>query len=96
VKISYDPAANAIYVQVARVQSGAAGETEVAVDGTIIDTDARGTPRGYEFLHARDRPVSLTGLPADVTAALSDFLSSGALAAAAPVERDYPGTGSPS
>jgi uncharacterized protein YuzE len=96
VKISYDPAANAIYVQVARVQSGDAGATEVAEDGTIIDTDARGTPRGYEFLHARDRPVSLSGLPADVAAALSDFLSSGALAAAAPVERDYPGTGPPS
>jgi uncharacterized protein YuzE len=84
-----DPDANAIYVRLADVQDVGAGETLVDDDGVIIDTDADGKPRGYEFLSVRDRPVPLSNLPEPVARALSEFVSSGALAGEVPVERQY-------
>jgi len=65
------------------------GETLVGEDGTIIDTDAHGKPRGYEFLMVREKPLSLTNLPDQVAVALSDFISSGVLGAEDSVERQY-------
>jgi uncharacterized protein YuzE len=88
-KISYDPAANSIYVTVADGQDVGFGETRVGEDGTIIDTDAQGKPRGYEFLMVREKPLSLTNLPGQVAVALSNFISSGALGSADSVERQY-------
>ena len=87
--ISYDPVANSIYVTVADGQEVGFGETLVGEDGTIIDTDAQGKPRGYEFLMVREKPLSLTDLPGQVARALSDFLSSGALDAEDSIERQY-------
>jgi uncharacterized protein YuzE len=88
-KISYDPAANAIYVQLADSRDVGAGETLVDDDGVIIDTDTNGKPRGYEFLTVRDRPVPLNSLPGPVARALSEFISSGVLGSEVPVERQY-------
>jgi uncharacterized protein YuzE len=89
VRISYDPAANSIYVTVADSQDVGPEETLVSEDGAIIDTDAHGKPRGYEFLLVREKPLSLTNLPSQVALSLSDFVSSGALSAADSVERQY-------
>jgi uncharacterized protein YuzE len=88
-KITYDPAANSIYVLISRFQEVGAGETIVDDAGVIIDTDADGNPRGYEFLAVRDKGVPLTDLPSPVARALDDFTSSGALDSETPVERDY-------
>ena len=87
-KIAYDPAANSIYVLISQFQDGA-GETIVDDAGVIIDTDANGNPRGYEFLTVREKGVPLADLPSPVARALDDFISSGALDSENPVERDY-------
>jgi uncharacterized protein YuzE len=88
-KITYDPAANAVYALVSKFQEVGAGETVVDDVGVVIDTDAHGNPRGYEFLAVRERGIPVTHLPAPVARALSDFISSGALDSEVPVERDY-------
>jgi uncharacterized protein YuzE len=87
--MTYDPAANAIYVVVSRFQDLGAGETTIDDNGIIIDTDADGNARGYEFLAAREGSVPLAHVPTSVALALEDFISSGALDSAVPVERDY-------
>jgi uncharacterized protein YuzE len=89
VKISYDPAADAIHVTVADSRDVGFGATDVDEDGVIVDTDARGNPRGYEFLRVREGSLPLANLPDQVTRALSEFISSGALAAREVVERRY-------
>jgi hypothetical protein len=81
--------ANAVYVLVAKFQEVGAGETVVDDNGVVIDTDAHGSARGYEFLAVRERGIPLAHLPTEVATALSEFISSGALDSEAPVERDY-------
>jgi uncharacterized protein YuzE len=88
-KITYDPAANAIYVLVSRFQDVGAGETTVDDSGVVIDTDADGNPRGYEFLAVREGHVPLAHMPTSIARALEDFISSGAMDSTVPVERDY-------
>jgi hypothetical protein len=67
------------------------GETLVEEDGTIIDTDAQGNPRGYEFLRVREKILPLANLPDDVAHALSEFISSGSLGAKDSIERPRQG-----
>jgi uncharacterized protein YuzE len=88
-RISYDPGANALYVRLTDDQDGGFGETDVNEDGVIIDTDASGNARGYEFLSVRERGVPVANLPEPVAHALSEFISAGLLAADEPVERRY-------
>jgi len=88
-KITYDPAANAIYVLLHTPQEVGVGETEVDDDGVIIDTGADGSPRGYEFLTVRERGVPFGNLPEPISIALNDFVSSGALHSETPIERIY-------
>jgi uncharacterized protein YuzE len=88
-KITYDPAANAIYVLVSRFQDLGTGEATVDDSGVVIDTDADGSPRGYEFLAVREGDVPLAHMPTSIARALGDFISSGALDSTVPVERDY-------
>jgi len=88
-KITYDPAANAVYVLVSRVQDVGAGETDVDDNGVIIDTDANGNVRGYEFLAVRERGVPVARMPTSIARAVGDFISSGALESTVPVECDY-------
>jgi uncharacterized protein YuzE len=88
-RISYDPDANALYVRLAEGQDGGFGETDVTEDGVIVDTDATGNPRGYEFLSVRERGVPVTSLPEPVARAISAFISAGLLEAKTPVERQY-------
>jgi uncharacterized protein YuzE len=88
-KISYDPAADTIYITVADGRDVGFGETDVDEDGVIVDTDAQGEPRGYEFLRVREQPPPLTSLPDQVAQALSEFISSGALSAEEATERQY-------
>jgi uncharacterized protein YuzE len=88
-RVTYDPAANAIYVRLSRFQEVGAGETIVDEAGVIVDTDADGNPRGYEFLTVRQKGIPLEDLPMPVAMVLNDFLSSGALDSRLPVERDY-------
>lgn len=88
-KITYDPAANSIYVLISKFQEVGAGETLVDDAGVIIDTDAKGNPRGYEFLAVREKGVPVADLPSQIARALDDFTHSGALDSKTPVERDY-------
>jgi uncharacterized protein YuzE len=88
-KITYDPAANAIYVLVSRFQDVGTGETIVDDSGVVVDTDADGNPRGYEFLAVREGGIPLAHMPASIARALREFISSGALDSAVPVELDY-------
>ena len=87
--ITYNPDANAIYVRISEFQEVGTGETEVDDFGVIIDTEADGSPRGYEFLSVREKGVPLASLPIPVARALNDFISSGALTSEVPVQRDY-------
>jgi uncharacterized protein YuzE len=88
-RISYDPEANALYVRLTDVQDSGFGETDVNEDGVIIDSDASGNARGYEFLSVRERGVPVSSLPGPVARALSEFVSAGLLEADEPVERQY-------
>lgn len=92
-RISYDPAADSIYVTMADGRDVGFGETMVDEDGLIIDTDTQGKPRGYEFLRVREKPLPLPNLPVQVAHALSEFISSGALAAKDSIEREYEARG---
>jgi uncharacterized protein YuzE len=88
-RISYDPQANALYVRLTDNQGAGYGETDVNEDGVIIDTDANGNARGYEFLSVRERGVPVANLPGPVARSISDFISAGLLEADEPVERQY-------
>jgi uncharacterized protein YuzE len=88
-KITYDPAANAIYVRIRDGQEVGFGETMVDDNGVIVDTDAEGNPRGYEFLSVHEKAPPLESLPEQVSRALSNFISSGSLEADSLVERSY-------
>jgi uncharacterized protein YuzE len=87
--VTYDPEANAIYVRISKFQDVGTGETVIDESGVIIDTDAEGNPRGYEFLAVREKGIPLSVLPASVARAMNDFISSGALDSDVPVERHY-------
>lgn len=90
-KISYDPSADAMYVQVTPTQpSSRHGETLVDDGGVIIDTDADGSPRGYEFLSVNSRGVATATLPEHVAKVVADFIASGCLESRDYVEREYP------
>jgi uncharacterized protein YuzE len=88
VKITYDPIADAAYVQLA-VPRADDGQTTVNDNGLIVDWDARGRPRGFEFLSVRESGLPLDGLPESVKHAIEDFIASGALDAKQFVEREY-------
>lgn len=77
-RISYDPTADAVYVQLHELTERA-GDTQVEDDGTIVDLDAAGNPRGYEFLAVSALGLPLHRLPHDVASALRDFIESGHL-----------------
>lgn len=87
IRITYDPAADAIYV--ALPETGAEpGDTIVDEEGVIIDTDVSNNPRGYEFLTVRSGIRTAT-LPEPVKQALGEFLAAGSLDATEPVVRHY-------
>ena len=88
-KITYDPNADALYVSVQPVGENGAGQTEVDEAGVIIDTDASGRPRGYEFLSVRSSGIPTGALPADVADAIQRFIANGALEAGKYVETEY-------
>lgn len=89
-KITYDPAADAMYIRLREYSDNNAGETIVDEEGIIIDTDESGTPRGFEFLSVRTLGVPLATLPPQVAKAISEFIASGALECNVPVEHEYP------
>jgi uncharacterized protein YuzE len=84
-KITYDPEASAVYVLV----STPTGETIVDDEGMIIDLDADGNPRGYEFLMVRERGVPVKGLPPSITHAVTDFTACGTMNSKVYIEQDY-------
>ncbi|MGO9559432.1 MAG: DUF2283 domain-containing protein [Acidimicrobiales bacterium] len=83
-RVTYDPLADALYVRLAK--PGAGGSTTVNEVGTIIDLDAAGVPRGFEFLSVRSRGVPTASLPTGAAQAVERFLASGALSSSALVE----------
>lgn len=87
-KISYDPDADAAYVQLVEPRDNDR-QTTVNADGVIIDWDAHGSPRGYEFLSVRDKGLPVGGLPDSIGQAVKDFISSGALGSSSMIEREY-------
>jgi uncharacterized protein YuzE len=89
VKISYDPTAEAIYVQVNTPGPGT-GETRVDENGTIVDVDDFGNPRGYEFLAVNTQALPLDDLPGDVASALRRFVEAGHLSSQNYVEVEVP------
>ena len=76
-RISYDPEADAIYVTLKPPTPD--DRSTVAEDGTIIDLDPTGQPRGFEFLMVRSHGVPVASLPDVVARAVERFISSGAL-----------------
>ena len=78
-----------MYVQLA-LATADGGEHDVTERGVIVDIDAAGNARGFEFLCVREMGLPFDGLPSAVVAALEAFIASGALAAVGPIERDYP------
>lgn len=87
-KISYDPEANAVYVMIKEASPGGTGQTEVAEDGVIVDTDESGHPRGYEFLQARSGPP-LDGVPLEIAEAITRFVADGYLSRTEYVRVEY-------
>lgn len=86
--IKYDPTADAVYVRIAGPEIGS-GQTDVNEQGVIVDVDANGHARGFEFLSVRSRGLPTEGLPPHVAQAIETFISSGALEADEPVEREF-------
>jgi uncharacterized protein YuzE len=86
-RITFDPLADAMYVQSKPFDNGDVGETHVNEDGVIIETDLRGNTRGYEFLQIKFRGLFLDGLPKEVSDAINEFVRSGALQAIEYVDR---------
>ena len=90
-RIAYDPAADAMHVQlVAGSPSGGRGETWVDDNGVIVDTDIDGNPQGYEFLSVRTRGVPIDTLPEQVANAVTEFITGGSLDSTRHIEREYP------
>ena len=87
-RITFDPEANAVYVQLPRAEPGDIGETLVRRDGVILDRDSHGGIRGYEFLCAREKGLPMKHLPKRVRRALKAFMLSGALDSLQFVEHD--------
>ncbi len=87
-KITYDPTANAVYIQVIEPRPDD-GQTTVNELGVVIDVDALGRQRGFEFLCVREYGLPLDGLPSSVRQAAEEFIASGALNAKEWVEREY-------
>lgn len=88
-KITFDPIADAVYVRLFDHKGANVGQTTVNDFGVIIDTDAAGNPRGFEFLNVSSRGLPLDGLPGSAAEALKKFVSSGALEASEAIEREY-------
>jgi hypothetical protein len=61
----------------------------VTEQGVIVDADAEGQARGFEFLMVRSKGLPCDGLPKAVAAAIEAFVASGALSAVEPVEQEY-------
>jgi uncharacterized protein YuzE len=78
-RITFDPRADAIYLTIAEFQKENNGQSDINDFGVIIDFDASGRPRGYEFLSVRYQGVILDTLPQEVVRAVTDFIASGAL-----------------
>jgi uncharacterized protein YuzE len=78
-RITFDPEADAIYLTIAEFEKDNNGQSDVNDFGVIIDCDASGNPRGYEFLSVKFQGVILDTLPQDVVRAVTDFIESGAL-----------------
>jgi uncharacterized protein YuzE len=78
-KITFDPSANAVYVDLETSVASGVGETDVDERGVIIDTDAGGRPRGYEFLSVRERGLPVETLPPHVAESIKWFVESGNL-----------------
>jgi uncharacterized protein YuzE len=89
-KITYDPAADAMYIRLREYSDSNAGETVVDEEGVIVDTDETGNPRGFEVLSVRTLGVPLATLPPQVAKAISAFIASGALERDVLVEHEYP------
>jgi hypothetical protein len=86
-RITFDPVADAMYLQLKPFDKGDVGETDINESGVIIETDLRGNPRGYEFLQVKFRGLFLNGLPKEVSDAINEFVLSGALEATEFVDR---------
>lgn len=87
-RIAYDPDANAMSVILHPVKGENFGQTEVNENGAIVDVDASGAPRAYEFLCVRENGVPLDDLPESVAGAITKFISLGALESAEFVARE--------
>lgn len=88
-KISYDPAADAIYVTLRTITEADSGPTDVDESGIIVDTDRFGRPRGFEFLSVRSLGVPIATLPEGVASNLKRFIADGYLNSEQPVEVEY-------
>jgi uncharacterized protein YuzE len=88
-KISYDPAADAIYVTLRTITEADSGPTNVDESGVIVDTDRFGRPRGFEFLSVRFLGVPIATLPEEVAGNLERFIADGYLNSEQPVEVEY-------
>lgn len=78
-RITFDPQADAMYLTISEFQKDNNGQSNVNDFGVIIDFDALGNPRGYEFLSVRFQGVILDTLPQEVVRAVTEFIQSGAL-----------------
>jgi uncharacterized protein YuzE len=87
--IQFDPEADAAYLTV-HEPSDDAGKTEVTEDGLIVDLDAEGNARGYEWLSVRRRGLPTKGLPPEAARFVEEFVNSGALFSKSVVERRNP------
>jgi uncharacterized protein YuzE len=87
--IKFDPAANAVYLTIHEPRNDS-DRTTVTEDGLIVDFDAEGNARGYEWLTVRQRGLPTNGLPPEVASFVEDFVDSGALLSESAVERRHP------
>lgn len=88
-KIRFDPEANAVYILIREITFGDIGGTSVADNGVILDKDAKGDVRGYEFLCVKENGLPLDGIPSSVASHVVKFVESGALSSSIPVEAVY-------
>ncbi len=88
-RITYDHVADAVYVRLA-APDGDDGQTTVTEQGVIVDLDANGEARGFEFLSVRTHGLPLDGVPREVARALEAFVATGALDAGTTIEEEYP------
>lgn len=69
-RITFDPQSDAMYLTISEFQKDNNGQSDVNDFGVIIDFDASGNPRGYEFLSVRFQGVILDTLPQEVVRAV--------------------------